>query len=197
MDAIKAEQEAHHEEINKLCEDSNSKDLHLKTLYSGIDDLREMKADKDFVALEMEEKADKRLVDYKANRVFVDNHFEKLNDGLQAALQRCQGQEEALKNAIHQISNDVDGKLDRMELQSVKDFLENRLSKLKNAAPTAPPPRQDDSDAAGMRRLVDYVNTLHVLLVKPISCASILSNTSDPIRFYSVLCGVLRFLLFN
>ena len=82
-----------------------------------------MKADKDFVMLEMEDKADKRSVDHKANRVFVDNHFEKLNSGLEAALKRCEGQEEALKHAINQISTDVDGKLDRMELQSVKDFL--------------------------------------------------------------------------
>ena len=95
----------------------------LQTLYSGVDDLREMKADKDFVVLEMEDKADKRVVDHKANRVFVDNHFEKLNLGLESALQRCEGQEAALKHAITQISNDVEGKLDRMELQNVKDFL--------------------------------------------------------------------------
>ena len=82
-----------------------------------------MKADKDFVVLEMEDKADKRVVDHKANRVFVDNHFEKLNLGLESALQRCEGQEAALKHAITQISNDVEGKLDRMELQNVKDFL--------------------------------------------------------------------------
>ena len=82
-----------------------------------------MKADKDFVVTEMEDKADKRAVDHKANRVFVDNHFEKLNLGLESALKRCEGQEAALRNAITQISNDVEGKLDRMELQNVKDFL--------------------------------------------------------------------------
>ena len=47
-----------------------------------------MKADKDFVAMEMEEKADKRTVDHKANRVFVDDHFDKLNSGLENALKR-------------------------------------------------------------------------------------------------------------
>ena len=82
-----------------------------------------MKADKDFVVMEMEDKADKRSVDHKANRVFVDNHFDKLNSGLESALKRCEGQEEALKIAINQISSDVEGKLDRMELQNVKDFL--------------------------------------------------------------------------
>ena len=120
---MKDEQQEHHNELNRLSDDANQKDLHLKTLYSGVDDLREGKADKDFVALEMEDKADKRSVDHKANRVFVDNHFDKLNSGLEAALKRCEGQEEALKHAINQISQDVDGKLDRMELQNVKDFL--------------------------------------------------------------------------
>lgn len=155
QDTIKAlqdEQEIHHNQLNKMNEENMQKDLHLKTLYSGVDDLREMKADKDFVAMEMEEKADKRTVDHKANRVFVDDHFDKLNSGLENALKRCQGQEEALKTAMEQITNDVDGKLDRMELQSVKDFLENRLSKLKGSAVPPPPPREEDADPAGMRR---------------------------------------------
>jgi len=152
MAALKEEQETHHDEINKLSDDANQKDLHLKTLYSGVDDLREMKADKEFVVLEMEDKADKRSVDHKANRVFVDNHFDKLNSGLEAALKRCEGQEQALKHAITQISSDVDGKLDRMELQNVKDFLESRLSKLKGSGPPPPPPQTEDADPAGMRR---------------------------------------------
>eukprot|EP00116_Pleurobrachia_bachei_P006293 sb/3466555/ len=164
IQSMKDEQQEHHNELNRLSDDANQKDLHLKTLYSGVDDLREGKADKDFVALEMEDKADKRSVDHKANRVFVDNHFDKLNSGLEAALKRCEGQEQALKNAINQISQDVDGKLDRMELQNVKDFLalflnpltptsptESRLSKLKGGPPP-PPPATEDPDAAGMRR---------------------------------------------
>ncbi|KAL5268881.1 hypothetical protein ACHWQZ_G002645 [Mnemiopsis leidyi] len=150
--ALRDEQEQHHEQLNKLSDDATQKDLHLKTLYSGVDDLREMKADKDFVVTEMEDKADKRAVDHKANRVFVDNHFEKLNLGLESALKRCEGQEAALRNAITQISNDVEGKLDRMELQNVKDFLENRLNKLKATGPPAPPTNEADADAAGMRR---------------------------------------------
>jgi len=155
QDTIKSlqdEQEIHHNQLNKMNEENMQKDLHLKTLYSGVDDLREMKADKDFVAMEMEEKADKRAVDHKANRVFVDDHFDKLNSGLESALKRCQGQEEALKTAMEQITEDVDGKLDRMELQNVKDFLENRLSKLKGSAAPPPPPREEDADPAGMRR---------------------------------------------
>jgi len=150
--ALKDEQEQHHDQLNKLNDDANQKDLHLKTLYSGVDDLREMKADKDFVVMEMEDKADKRAVDHKANRVFVDNHFEKLNLGLESALKRCEGQEAALRNAITQISSDVEGKLDRMELQNVKDFLENRLNKLKATGPPPPPPNEVDADPAGMRR---------------------------------------------
>lgn len=150
--ALRDEQEQHHDQLNKLNDDANQKDLHLKTLYSGVDDLREMKADKDFVVMEMEDKADKRAVDHKANRVFVDNHFEKLNLGLESALKRCEGQEAALKHAITQISSDVEGKLDRMELQNVKDFLENRLNKLKATGPPPPPPNEVDADPAGMRR---------------------------------------------
>ena len=32
------------------------------------------------------------------------------------------GQEEALKSALHQLEEDVEGKLDRMELQPLKDY---------------------------------------------------------------------------
>ena len=36
------------------------------------------------------------------------------------------GQEEALRNAVGQLNEDVEGKLDRMELEPLKDYIGRR-----------------------------------------------------------------------
>ena len=52
----------------------------------------------------------------------MDSTFEKLDKEIREARSRMLGQEEALKLAVNQLNEDVETKLDRMELQPLKDY---------------------------------------------------------------------------
>lgn len=68
------------------------------------------------------QKADRKALEDKASRDWVDSTFDKLDKAIREAKSKMIGQEEAFKNAVNQLSEDVDGKLDRMELQPLKDY---------------------------------------------------------------------------
>lgn len=68
------------------------------------------------------QKADRKALEDKASREWVDSTFEKLDKEIREARSKMMGQEEALKLAVNQLSEDVEGKLDRMELQPLKDY---------------------------------------------------------------------------
>ena len=52
----------------------------------------------------------------------MDSTFERLDKEIREASSKLMGQEEALKLAMNQISEDVEGKLDRLELAPLKEY---------------------------------------------------------------------------
>ena len=68
------------------------------------------------------QKADRTALESKASREWVDSTFERLDREIREARSKLVGQEEALKSAVDQISEDVEGKLDRMELAPLKEY---------------------------------------------------------------------------
>lgn len=55
----------------------------------------------------------------------MDTTFEKLDKEIREAKSKMIGQEEAFKTAVDQLNEDVESKLDRMELQPLKDYFGN------------------------------------------------------------------------
>ncbi len=52
----------------------------------------------------------------------MDSTFDRLDREIREAASKLLGQEEALKNAMNQLGEDVEGKLDRLELEPLKDY---------------------------------------------------------------------------
>lgn len=73
------------------------------------------------------QKADRKALDDKASRDWVDSTFDKLDKAIREAKSKMIGQEEALKSAVNQLNEDVEGKLDRLELQPLKDYFGNSV----------------------------------------------------------------------
>lgn len=73
------------------------------------------------------QKADRKALEEKASKDWVDSTFEKLDKEIREARSRMLGQEEALKLAVNQLNEDVETKLDRMELQPLKDYFGKKL----------------------------------------------------------------------
>ena len=68
------------------------------------------------------QKADRAALEGKASREWVDSTFERLDREIREAKSKMVGQEEAFKTAMSQINEDVDGKLDRNELEPLKEY---------------------------------------------------------------------------
>ena len=68
------------------------------------------------------QKADRAALEGKASREWVDSTFERLDREIREAKSKLMGQEEAFKMAMSQINEDVDGKLDRNELEPLKEY---------------------------------------------------------------------------
>ena len=73
------------------------------------------------------QKADRTALEGKASREWVDSTFERLDREIREAKSKLTGQEEAFKMAMSQINEDVDGKLDRNELEPLKEYFGMRL----------------------------------------------------------------------
>ena len=116
------------------------------------------------------QKADRTALDGKASREWVDSTFERLDREIREAKSKLSGQEEAFKVAMSQINEDVDGKLDRNELEPLKDYFgmwlsgkylpfefclapaaDKRLDRVKTA-PTVVQKEISSDDAAGFRK---------------------------------------------
>ncbi len=74
------------------------------------------------------QKADKNALDNKASRDWVDSTFERLDREIRDAASKLLTHEEALKSAVNQLEEDVEGKLDRLELEPLKEYLGGLLS---------------------------------------------------------------------
>lgn len=57
-----------------------------------------------------------------ASRDWVDSTFERIDKDIRDARSKILGQEESLKHAIQHLEEDVEGKLDRLELQPLKEY---------------------------------------------------------------------------
>lgn len=73
------------------------------------------------------QKADRSALESKASREWVDSTFERLDREIREARSKLMGQEEALKSAMTQINEDVEGKLDRLELAPLKEYFGQSL----------------------------------------------------------------------
>ena len=52
----------------------------------------------------------------------MDSTFEKLDQKIREARDQLMGQEEALRSAVHRLDEDVETKLDKGELEPLKDY---------------------------------------------------------------------------
>lgn len=146
---LQAEQERLSNTTKELIEEHNRKQKHIDALYTYADKLQEVKADKEQVAMEMDVKADKRAIDNLVSRTKFDQSIGGLDQSLQELLQRLEGQESALKDALDRLAADIDQKLDRLELDPLKEYFEKKIKSMKCKHVDLP---LNDDPAAGFRK---------------------------------------------
>ncbi|XP_063446076.1 glutamine-rich protein 2-like isoform X6 [Mytilus trossulus] len=151
---LQAEVEKLHGTTKDILEENSSRAKEIEKLFAYCDRLQEEKADKDFVQSEMDVKADKRSLDNKVNHSLFDTTTNDINKMIKEILDKLAGNEEAWNHQCKVFTEDIDSKLDRLELDPLKEWLESRLKALneKLKKQNQAPVEWSEDDAAGIRR---------------------------------------------
>nr|XP_002126785.1 glutamine-rich protein 2 isoform X5 [Ciona intestinalis] len=151
---LQAEMEKLNRLVHSAIDEHTAKQKHIDALYGYVEKLEEKKADKENVKMEIDVKADKRALTTKVNRSDFDTTTNEITKNLDDMLEKIIGQGNDWQRAVNKLSTDVDGKLDRMELESLKQHLENRLKAMRKLLEQRPVKEgySDGDDAAGFRK---------------------------------------------
>ncbi|XP_054564902.1 glutamine-rich protein 2 [Eptesicus fuscus] len=134
-----------------LIEDHRQKQKDIDVLYQGLEKLEKEKANRGHLEMEMEVKADKSALEAKVSRMQFDATTEQLNHMMQELVAKMSGQERDWQKMLDRLLTEMDSKLDRLELDPVKQLLEDRWKSLRQQLKERSPLYQAD-EAAGMRR---------------------------------------------
>ncbi|XP_033630904.1 uncharacterized protein C16orf96-like isoform X3 [Asterias rubens] len=157
----------------QLVDEHNSKQKHIDALYTFVDRLQENKADKEHVIMEIDVKADKRALENKVSTTQFQGTVEELSRNLNDVADKLSGHRSAWQEAVSEMKLDIDNKLDRMELDPLKSYLDNRIKSVGAKMVRKVEVDTSHEDAAGFRKpLIQRYNC--------ISCDRPLDMTPQP-----------------
>ncbi|XP_046359382.2 uncharacterized protein LOC124137222 isoform X2 [Haliotis rufescens] len=149
---LQAELERLNNITQNIVEENEHRSKQIENLLGYCDTLQDKKADKEYVAMEVDVKADKRQLDNKVNRSVFENTTDEINKIIKEILDKLDGNESSWKDAVAQLADELEGKLDRLELDPLKEWLESRLKALNKKIMANAGNEWLDDDAAGLRK---------------------------------------------
>ncbi|XP_044155809.1 glutamine-rich protein 2 [Bufo gargarizans] len=137
--------------MGSLIQDLQQKQRHIDVLYQTVEDLTKNKLDAEHIGPEIDAKADKRVLDRKVSRTQFDATTEHLSRMIQELLGKMSAQEQDWQRLLEKISLEMQNKLDRVELEPLKNILEQCWRDLHRQLEEHPPQYEAD-EAAGIRK---------------------------------------------
>ncbi|XP_012861726.2 glutamine-rich protein 2 [Echinops telfairi] len=144
--------------VNNLASTRPSKKAKLQS--QGIEKLEREKANRDHLEMEIDVKADKSALAGKVSRIQFDATTEQLNHMMQELVARMSGQEQDWQKMLDKLLVEMDSKLDRLELDPVKQLLEDRWKSLRRQLKERSPLFQADEAAIMRRQLLAHFHCL-------------------------------------
>ncbi|XP_073742085.1 glutamine-rich protein 2 isoform X4 [Callorhinus ursinus] len=145
---------------SNLIEDHRQKQRDIDALYQGLEKLEKEKANRGHLEMEIDVKADKSALAAKVSRVQFDATTEQLNHMMQELVAKMSGQEQDWQKMLDKLLVEMDSKLDRLELDPVKQLLEDRWKSLRQQLKEHSPLYQADEAAAMRRQLLAHFHCL-------------------------------------
>ncbi|XP_044777335.1 glutamine-rich protein 2 [Neomonachus schauinslandi] len=145
---------------SNLIEDHRQKQKAIDVLYQGLEKLEKEKADREHLEMEIDLKADKSALEAKVSRVQFDATTEQLNHMMQELVAKMSGQEQDWQKMLDKLLVEMDSKLDRLELDPMKQLLEDRWKSLRQQLKERSPLYQADEAAAMRRQLLAHFHCL-------------------------------------
>ncbi|XP_042558577.1 glutamine-rich protein 2 [Dipodomys spectabilis] len=145
---------------SNLIEDHRQKQKEIDELYQGIQKLEKEKANRESLEMEIDVKADKSALASKVSRIQFDATTEQLNHMMQELVAKMSGKEQDWQRMLDKLLAEMDNKLDRLELDPVKQSLEDRWKSLRQQLRERPPLYQSDEAAIMRRQLLAHFHCL-------------------------------------
>ncbi|XP_036925270.1 glutamine-rich protein 2 [Sturnira hondurensis] len=145
---------------SNLIADHQQKQKDINALYQGLEKLEREKANREHLEMEIDVKADKSALAGKVSRVQFDATTEQLNHMMQELVAKMSGQEQDWQKMLDRLLVEMDSKLDRLELDPVKQLLEDRWKPLRQQLRERPPFYQADEAACMRRQLLAHFHCL-------------------------------------
>lgn len=149
---LQAEVEKLHHTTSDIIDENKTRTQQIEDILRYCDKLQQVKADKDYVQMEVDVKADKKSLESKVNHKLFDQTTDEINKMIKEILDKLAGHDEDWKTAYSKLTEDIDGKLDRLELDPLKEWLEARLKALNDKLKKYQKMDWGDDDAAGIRK---------------------------------------------
>ncbi|XP_059853883.1 glutamine-rich protein 2 [Delphinus delphis] len=143
-----------------LIEDHRQRQKDIEVLYQGLEKLQKEKANREHLELEINVKADKSALAAKVSRVQFDATTEQLNHMMQELVAKMSGREGDWQKMLDRLLVQMDNKLDRLELDPVKQSLEDGWKSLRLQLKERSPLYQVDEAAAMRRQLLAHFHCL-------------------------------------
>ncbi|KAF6716825.1 Glutamine-rich protein 2 [Oryzias melastigma] len=154
---LQADCEKLQEATTLLRDDSRRKHQRIEELYKMTEELSVRKADKQMV--EDEIGADKTALENKVSRLQFDTTMEQLNAMFHDLLNKVTDQEQDWHSVMDKLSSEMECKLNRIELDSMKKQLEDRWRNIYKTLQAQDAPEADDA-AALRKQLVERFHCL-------------------------------------
>ncbi|KAM5272744.1 glutamine-rich protein 2 [Ctenodactylus gundi] len=145
---------------SNLIQDHQRKQQDINVLYQGLEKLEKEKANRENLEMEIDVKADKSALEGKVSRVQFDATTEQLNHMMQELMAKMSGQEQDWQKMLDKLLAEMDSKLDRLELDPVKQMLEDRWKSLRQQLRERSPRYQSDEAAALRKQLLAHFHCL-------------------------------------
>ncbi|CAF3405905.1 unnamed protein product [Rotaria sp. Silwood1] len=144
--------------VQDLINKGNLSAQEIDALKKLIEQLEQTKADKTYVNNELDKKADKRDLESRVLKRDFNTSCGELSQNINDCLQKFIVHDDTQKHDLQKMNHDIDGKLDRAELDALRDYMEKQLKKLKKLAKEQQQTQQQhvhvmsEDEAAGLRK---------------------------------------------
>ncbi|EFN71156.1 Glutamine-rich protein 2 [Camponotus floridanus] len=159
IQGIEADVERIGETIDRLFDDKEEKEIHIKTLLEQIELLKTVKADKEDLEDALADKADTQAVNRKVSHDQFDAACDDLSRGLEEAIDKLTKQESIWQQALDEVQNEIAGKVDKIEMTPLKDFMNKKLKSLQEKLKIMAEARRE-IEAAGTKKLLRDVQCI-------------------------------------
>ncbi|XP_026297181.1 glutamine-rich protein 2 [Apis mellifera] len=149
---------------DNLIDERETREMHFsivtyQALLEQVELLKTIKADREDLEEALAEKADAQAIHRKVSYDQFDAACDDLAHGLEDAINKLGQQEMILQQALDEVQKEIEGKVDKIEISPLKEFVNQRLKVLQDKLKKVAEAREE-IEAAGTKKLLRDVQCI-------------------------------------